>query len=100
MLFFRVRQKNPTFFEFKFESAALVQSVALVVFYREFTKLATGVSFFVLVASAVARWGQMHRTLLDCLYPPISVYSECFFGASRNDETTGNNGKRNNNLQA
>ena len=37
--------------------------------------------------------------LLTPACPPISVYSERFFGASRNDRTTGNNGKRNNNFQ-
>ena len=49
--------KQPTFFGFKFEFAALVQSMALLFFYREFPKLAIGVSFFVLVASAVATVG-------------------------------------------
>ena len=36
----------------------------------------------------------------DCLCPPILVYSEYVFGTSPNDETTGNNRKRNNNVQA
>ena len=31
--------------------------------------------------------------------PPISVYSEYVFGTSLNDKTTGNNGKKNNNVQ-
>ena len=35
----------------------------------------------------------------DRLYPPILVYSEYFFGASRNDKTTGNNRKRSNYVQ-
>ena len=35
---------------------------------------------------------------IDCLCPPISVYSEYVFVALRNDNTTGNNGKRNNNV--
>ena len=68
---------------------------------REFTKLPTGLSFFVVVASAVAtmRPGAPSPTN-DCLCPPpILVHSECFFGSSRNDKTTGNNGKRNNNFQ-
>ena len=68
---------------------------------REFTKLPTGLSFFVVVASAVAtmRPGAPSPTN-DCLCPPpILVHSECFFGASCNDKTTGNNGKRNNNFQ-
>ena len=30
------------------------------------------------------------------LVPPILAYSEYYFGASRDDKTTGNNGKRNN----
>ena len=68
---------------------------------REFTKLPTGLSFFVVVASAVARMrpggAVPHERLLAP--PPILVHSECFFGASRNDKTTGNNGKRNNNFQ-
>ena len=38
-----------------------------------------------------------HERLL--VPPPILVHSECFFGASRNDKTTGNNGKRKNNFQ-
>ena len=56
MLFFRVRQNNRLF-------SSLVRicspgsKYSFVVFYREFTKLATRVSFFVLVASAVATVG-------------------------------------------
>ena len=74
--------------------------VWLCCFHREFTKLATEVSFFVLVASAVAKVGPgAPSPPNNCLCPPILVHSECFFGASRNDKTTGNNGKRNNNLQ-
>ena len=72
-----------------------------VVFYREFTKLATGVSFFVLAASVVATVGPgtLHPPN-DCLCPPpIPVYSECFFGSSRNDKTTRNSRKGNNNFQ-
>ena len=34
-----------------------------------------------------------------CALPPISVHSEYIFGTSRNDKTTGNNGKKNNNVQ-
>ena len=65
-----------------------------VVFYREFTKLATGVSFFVLVASAVAmvepgvlslRRGQGRR-------PPLTTASAPPFRFIQN-------GKRNNNFQ-
>ena len=92
--------KQPTFFGFKFEFAALVQNMALLFFYREFTKFATEVSFFVLVASAVATVGPgAPSPPNDCLCPPILVHSECFFGASRNDKTTCNNGKRNNHFQ-
>ena len=59
-----------------------------VVFYREFTKLATGVSFFVLVASAVAKvgpgvpsllWGQGRRTPPnDHLCPPFRFTQNVF----------------------
>ena len=71
-----------------------------VVFYREFIKFATEVSFFVLVASAVATVRPRAPSLpKDCLCSPILVHSECFFGASRNDKTTGNNGKKNNSFQ-
>ena len=76
---------------------------------REFTKLPTGLSFFVVVASAVAtmRPGAPSPTNDSTNVhavpherpPPILVHSECFFGSSRNDKTTGNNGKRNNNFQ-
>ena len=34
-----------------------------------------------------------------CALPPISVYSENVFGTSRKDNTTGNNGKRDNKVQ-
>ena len=57
-LFFLISAKQPTFFEFTFEFAALGSKYGFVVFYREFTKLATGVSFFVLIATAVATVGQ------------------------------------------
>ena len=92
--------KQPTFFGSKFEFAALVQRMALLFFHREFTKFATEVSFFVQVASAVAtvRPGAPSPPN-DYLCPPILIQSECFFGTSRNDKTTGNNGKRNNNFQ-
>ena len=64
------------------------------------SKLATGVSFFVLVASAVATVGPgAPSPPNDCLCLPILVHSKCFFGASRHDKTTANNGKRNNNFQ-
>ena len=57
-------------------------------FYREFTKLAASVSCFVLVASAVATVGPgaLYPLTTGCA-PPFSVYSECFFGATRNDNT-------------
>ena len=57
-------------------------------FYREFTKLATGVSFFVLVASAVARvepempslrWGQGRRPpLATACAPPFRFIQNAF----------------------
>ena len=44
-------------------------------------------------------WGQGHHTpLTTACAPPTSVYSQCFFGASRNDKTTSNNEKRNTNF--
>ena len=87
MPFFSNSAQQPTFFEFKCDLAALVQSVALLFFNRKFTKLVTVVSFFVLVASAVATVGPKGRRIPpnDCLCLPILVYSGCVFGASRND---------------
>ena len=35
----------------------------------------------------------------DCLCSLISIYSKCVVGTSRNGRTTGNNGRRNNNVQ-
>ena len=68
--------KQPTFFGFKFEFVALVQSMALLFFYREFTKFATVVSFFVLVASAVATVGPgVPSPPNDCLCPPTHIGS-------------------------
>ena len=46
--------KQPTFFGFKFDFAAPGSNYGFVVFYRKFTKFANEISFFVLVASAVA----------------------------------------------
>ena len=65
-----------------------------VVFYREFTKLATGVSFFVLVASAIATAGPRGAVPPErLLLPPLHFgLLRMLFGASRN-KTTGNNGK-------
>ena len=65
-------------------------------FYREFTKLATGVSFFVLVASAVAKVvpGAPYPPKRLLVLPHFDLLRVFFFGASCNDKTTGNNGKR------
>ena len=57
MPFLSSSAQQPTFFEFKFDLAALVQSVALLFFNRKFRKSVTVVSFFVPVASAVATVG-------------------------------------------
>ena len=48
-------------------------------------------------SSAVATGGPCPPN--DCLCPPFSVWPKYFFGASRNDKSTNNNGKRNNNVQ-
>ena len=99
-LFSRVRQNNGLFWGLS-SVCSPGSKYDFVVFYREFTKLATGVSFLVLVISAVATVGPgAPSPPNDCLCPPpILVHSECFFGASRKDKTTDNNGKRNNNFQ-
>ena len=55
-LFFRVWLNN-RFFSSLISNLQSWFKVWLVVFYREFTKLATSVSFFVLVASSVATVG-------------------------------------------
>ena len=61
----------------------------------------TGLSFFVVVASAVATMRPgAPSTTNDCLCPPPFWFIQnAFLGSSRNDKTTGNNGKRNNNFQ-
>ena len=98
-LFSRVRQNNRLFLGLSSNLQPWFK-VWLCCFYREFTKFATEVSFFVLVASAVATMEPgAPSPPKDCLCPPILVHSECFFGASRNDKTTGNNAKRNNSFQ-
>ena len=67
--FFRVRQNNRLFLSLS-SNLRLCSKYGFVVFYREFTKLATGVSFFVPVASAVAMVGPGRRILPnDCLCP-------------------------------
>ena len=66
----------------------------LLFFCSKFTKFAAGLSLFVVVASAVATVGPGAPYPPNaCLCPPISVFSECFFGASRNDKATDNNKK-------
>ena len=72
--------QQSTFFEFKFDLTALVQSMAFVVFYRESTKLFTVVSFFVLVASAVATVGPRGAVPppKNCLCPPFRFPQNAF----------------------
>ena len=69
---------------------------------REFTKLPT-VVIILCSGSQCRRYdetrGAAPHERLPVPPPPILVHSECFFGSSRNDKTTGNNGKRNNNFQ-
>ena len=71
MAFFSSSAQQPTFLEFKFDLAALVQSVALLFFNRKFKKLVTVVSFFVLVASAVATVGPRGAPLTTACVPPF-----------------------------
>ena len=100
MLFSRVRQNNQLFSSLSSNFQPYGSKYSFVVFYREFTKLATDLSFFVLVASALATVGPgAPSPLTTACAPPHFGHSECFFGASRNDKTTGNDGKRNNNFQ-
>ena len=56
MLFFRVRQNNQLFSSLSSNLLPCLK-YGFVAFYRELTKLATGVSFFVPVASAVTTVG-------------------------------------------
>ena len=77
MLFFRVRQNNRLFLV-TFEFAALIQFVALLFFYRDFTKLATCVTVFVLVASAVATAGP------GAPYPPLTTACDPPFRFTQN----------------
>ena len=93
--------KTIDFFRVKVQIFSPGSKYGFVVFYREFTKFATGASSFALVASAVAAVGPgapSPSCLKTACAPFISVYSKCFFGTPRN-KTTGNNGKRKNNVQ-
>ena len=100
ILFFRVRPNNRLFSSLSSNWQPWFK-VCLSCFVLDFTKLATySVLLFVLVASAVATVGSgAPSPPNDCLCPPILIHSECFFGASRNDKTTGNNEIRNNKFQ-
>ena len=73
---FKFKFDLAAFFEFKFDLAALVQNVALF-FNRKFTKLVTIVSFFVLVASAVATVGPRGAV------PPLTTACAPHFGLLR-----------------
>ena len=102
MLVFRVQQNNPLFLSLSSNLQPWFKvQYGFVVFYRDFTKLATGVSFFVLEASAVATVGPGVRCFpKDCLCPPPYFgLLRMLFGAISNDKTAGNNGKRTNNFQ-
>ena len=67
---FSTSAKQPTFLSLSSNLQPWFK-VGLVVFYREFTRLATGVSFFVLAASAVATVGPgAPSPANDCLCPP------------------------------
>ena len=66
MLFYRVQQNNQILSSLSSNLQPWFK-VSFVVFYRKFTKLATGVSFFVLVANAVATVGQ------GVPYPPLTT---------------------------
>ena len=72
MLFFRVRQNNRLFSSLS-SSLQTWFKVWLGCFLREFTKLATGVSFFVLVASTVATVGP------GASYPLTTTYASQFW---------------------
>ena len=102
MLFFRVQQNNPLFSSLSSNLKPWFKvQYGFVIFYLDFTKLATGVSFFVLVASAVATVGPGVPCFpKDCLCPPPHFgLLRMLFGASRKDKTAGNNGKMTNNFQ-
>ena len=51
------------------------------------------------LSSAFATRGAAGRAPLTTACPPYFGLLRLFFGASRNDKTTGNNGKRNNVVQ-
>ena len=91
--------KQPTFLGFKFDFAAPVQCMALLFLLKVYKICHWDIIFC--TGSQCRRYGEARGAVPpnDCLCPPILVHSECFFGASRNDKTTGNNGKRNNNFE-
>ena len=98
-LFSRVRQNNRLFLGLS-SNLQLLFKVWLRCFLPWVHKICHWGIIFVLVTSAIATMGPgVPSPPNDCLCPPIFVHSECFFGASRNDKTTGNNGKRKNTFQ-
>ena len=102
MLFFGFQQNKPLFSSLSSNLQPWFKvQYGFVVFYRDLTKLATEISFFVLVASAVATVGPGYRTPLKTACAPPSHFGllRMLFGASRNDKTAGNKRKRTNNFQ-
>ena len=102
---FRIRQNNRLFSSLS-SNLQHGSKCDLVVFYREFTKLATDVQFFVLVAVQCSRFRGRGRWRArapyspnDCLCLPHFGLLRMLFGASLNDKTTGNNRRRKNNVQ-
>ena len=85
MLFFQVRHNNRPFFSLSLNLQPWFKiPVWLCCFLPRVYKINHWCIIFVLVASAVATVGPgMLYPPNDCLCPPISVYSECFFGGSR-----------------
>ena len=78
-LLFRVRQNNRLFLSVSSNLQPWFKVWLCCFFYRELTKLAPGVSFFVLVASAVATVGPgAPYPRNDCLWPPFRFTQNVF----------------------
>ena len=73
--------KTTDFFRVLVRICSPSSKYGFVVFYREFTKLAPGVSFFVLVASAVATVepGVPHPPLTTACAPPLFRFAQNAF---------------------
>ena len=95
--------KTTDVFEFKFEFTALVQNIALLLLPWVY-KISHWCNIFC-TDSQYPRYGRARGAIpppppSNCLCPPPHFgFSKCFFGASRNDKTTGNDKKTNNNFQ-